>query len=67
MPGTLREDLEEELLYWRPILAGKVTKQELDSGCWTLVDLVKINALMDMEIDTHNAQIEEAGKGGKSR
>lgn len=66
MPGTLRPDLEEELLYWRPILAGKVTKQELDSGCWTLVDLLKINALLDMEIDAQHAQAKAGEKGGKS-
>ena len=37
---------------WRPVLAKVVTMAEIKSGIVTLVDLVKINALLDMRDDT---------------
>lgn len=38
-------------MIWRPVLAGKVTMTELKLGLVNLVDLLKINALLDMEAD----------------
>lgn len=33
---------------------------EVEGGCWTLADLVKINALIDMEADIINKPAEDA-------
>lgn len=37
---------------WRPIFAKVVSLTEVKSGVVTLVDLLKINALLDMREDT---------------
>jgi hypothetical protein len=36
------------LIIWRPILEGLVTIQEVKSGDVDIIDLLKINALLDM-------------------
>jgi hypothetical protein len=47
-PGKLREDLEQELWIWRPILARKVSLSEVKSGVCSVEDLMRLNALLDM-------------------
>jgi hypothetical protein len=46
--GELRPDLAAELVIWRPILAGKVTIGECRRGEVSLLDLAKLNAMLDM-------------------
>lgn len=46
--GQLRQDLEEELWIWRPVLAQLVTLEAIKSGEVTSEDLLKLNALLDM-------------------
>lgn len=40
------------MLVFRPVIAKVVTMAEVNSGSVTLVDLLKINALLDMKSDT---------------
>lgn len=40
------------MIVWRPLLAKVVSLQDVKTGVVTLVDLVKINALLDMKSDT---------------
>jgi len=47
--GTLREDILNEMFIWRPILAGKVTLEAVNLGHVDLVQLVKLNDLMNWE------------------
>ena len=65
IPGTLRPDLENELLIWRPILAGKCRLEEVKAGIYTLVDLQKLNALLDMQSDIQQQAIDDARKDQK--
>lgn len=51
------------MLIWRPVLAKVVTMTEVNTGLVTLVDLVKINALLDMKGDI---EYYFAKKGGSS-
>ena len=53
-PGKLREDLEQELWIWRPILARKVSLSEVKSGVCSVDDLMRLNALLDMTSDYEN-------------
>jgi len=46
----LREDFIEELFIWRPILEGMVTISEVKSGDVDVIDLIKLNALLDMKV-----------------
>lgn len=64
IPGKLRPDLSRESLIWRPVLAGKVTMTELKLGLVNLVDLLKINALLDMEADIQRYAAEHPKKDG---
>lgn len=41
--------LENEGFIWRPLMAGKVTMAEMNSGLVSLGDLMVINALLDHE------------------
>jgi hypothetical protein len=47
--GTLREDILEEMFIWRLILAGKVTLEGVNLGNVDLLQLVKLNDLMNWE------------------
>ena len=40
------------MIVFRPVIAKVVTMGEIHSGTVTLVDLLKINALLDMKSDT---------------
>lgn len=40
------------MIVFRPVIAKVVTMDEIHSGIVTLVDLLKINALLDMKSDT---------------
>ena len=51
-------------MIWRPVLAGKVTMTELKLGLVNLVDLLKINALLDMEADIQRYAAEHSKKDG---
>jgi hypothetical protein len=41
--------LAEELIIWRPIMEGLVTIAEVKSGDIDIIDLLKLNALLDMK------------------
>jgi hypothetical protein len=42
-------------MVWRPITAGKVTLTEVKTGVCDLLDIIKINSLLDHEIALQNA------------
>lgn len=42
--------MQSELIVWRPIYAGKVSLTEVKNGTCDLVDILKLNALLDHEI-----------------
>lgn len=52
---------------WRPVLAGLVTMTEVKLGLVNLVDLLKINALLDMKRDTeiYYSQLPPEKAGGR--
>ncbi|MBR5172727.1 MAG: hypothetical protein IKW14_04950, partial [Phascolarctobacterium sp.] len=52
VPGKLDDESATEMLVFRPVIAKVVTMAEVNSGSVTLVDLLKINALLDMKSDT---------------
>jgi hypothetical protein len=56
----LREDFIDELFIWRPILEGLVTISEVKNGDVDIVDLLKLNALMDMRAAAEHREIERA-------
>lgn len=39
------------MLVWRPVTAGLISMTEVKSGVVSLVDLLKINAILDMKSD----------------
>lgn len=47
--GTFRPELSTEFLIWRPIVGGHLTLTEVKNGTADLMDLLKINALMDAQ------------------
>lgn len=53
--GELREDVAQELWIWRPIIAGKVSLEEVKTGIATIEDLLTINGLLDMQSDIEAA------------
>ena len=59
------EPVLQKLLIWRPILAGKCRLEEVKSGVYTLVDLQKLNALLDMQNDIQQQAIDDAKKDQK--
>jgi hypothetical protein len=50
----------EELVIWRPILEGLVTIAEVKSGEADIIDLLKLNSLLDMRAATERREIERA-------
>ena len=57
--GKLCEELEQELWIWRPILAGKLSFNDIKSGFATVEEILKINALLDMSDDYQAAAMEK--------
>ena len=51
-----------ELLIWRPMREGMCTMTEIKSGICTLVDLLKMNAVLDAENDIKGAVWAQAVK-----
>lgn len=45
--GTYRQELLDEMLIWRPIIAKVTTLAEVKNGTCSLLDLLKLNALLD--------------------
>ena len=45
---------------WRPILAGKVSLDAVKRGDVDIIDLLKINALLDMQAAAEYREIERA-------
>jgi len=56
----LREDFEEELIVWRPIMEGLVTVAEVKSGVVDIIDIMKLNALIDMKAAHEQHESEKA-------
>jgi hypothetical protein len=48
------------LFIWRPILEGLVSIQEVKSGDVDIIDLLKLNALMDMRAAAEHREHERA-------
>jgi hypothetical protein len=48
------------LFIWRPILEGLVTISEVKNGDVDIVDLLKLNALMDMRAAAEHREITRA-------
>lgn len=47
--GRFRAELEAEFVIWRPVMARKISLAEVKDGTADLLDLLKINAIMDMQ------------------
>ncbi|GAB1827411.1 hypothetical protein MyNCGM70_02750 [Achromobacter xylosoxidans] len=47
--GVFRPDFERELIIWRPILAGHISLDAVRQGHVDLLDILKLNALMDAQ------------------
>ena len=56
----MREDFVDELFIWRPILEGLVTIGEVKEGLVDVVDLMKLNALLDMRTAMERRAMEQA-------
>jgi hypothetical protein len=55
----LREDFIQELVIWRPILEGLISVKEVKEGYVDIIDLLKLNALMDMRAAMERRATEE--------
>lgn len=60
----MRPDFLEELIIWRPILEGLVTIGEVKSGDVDIVDLMKLNALMDMKAAMEKREMDKVSAKG---
>jgi hypothetical protein len=60
IPGTLRQDVAEQLIIWKPIAAKQCRLEAVKSGDITLVDLQKLNAILDMQADIQDQAIDDA-------
>jgi len=58
----LRDDFVEELVIWRPIMERIVTVAEVKSGEVDIIDLTKINALLDMKAAYEQYEHEKASR-----
>lgn len=58
MPGRLRQDVADQAIIWRPILAGKVTLDAVESGMVPLERLMQLNGLLDMQQDIERREME---------
>jgi len=56
----MREDFAEELIIWRPIMEGLVNISEVKSGAVDIIDLMKLNALLDMKAAYEQREAEKA-------
>lgn len=56
---NLHPDIKSEFLFWRIILEGIASLEEIERT-WSLDDLLRANALLDMRLDL----MEEAKKKG---
>ncbi|PZT35146.1 hypothetical protein A7X93_00645 [Stenotrophomonas maltophilia] len=45
--GRFEPELEREFLIFRPVMAGIVSMTEINQGTVDLMDLIKLNALLD--------------------
>jgi hypothetical protein len=55
----LREDFVQELIIWRPVLEGLISVKEVKEGYVDIIDLLKLNALMDMRAAMERRALEE--------
>ena len=60
MPGKLREDIEEQGVIWRPIMAGMVSLGEVERGDVPLHRLMQLNGMLDMRDDLQRQAQKEA-------
>jgi hypothetical protein len=56
----LREDFAEELIIWRPVMEGLVSLADVKTGLIDIVDLTKLNSLMDMKAAYEQKSMEDA-------
>jgi len=61
----LRQDLIDELVIWRPILEGLVSIGEVTRGEVDIIDLLKLNALLDMRAAAEHRETERARSQSK--
>ena len=57
--GKFRPEFASELIIWRVINAKLVTLTEVKSGVCDLVDVLKLNAILDHEIAQQHAAMEK--------
>ena len=55
----MREDFVQELIIWRPVLEGLISVKEVKEGYVDIIDLLKLNALMDMRAAMERRALEE--------
>ena len=64
LPGKLDPELESEWGVWRLVLEKVATLEEINSS-WNFLDIIKMNALLDMKIDIEKDAIEKSKKRKK--
>lgn len=57
--GKFRQEFIGELIVWRVIHAKLVTLTEVKTGTCDLVDVLKLNALLDHEMAQNSAAMEK--------
>ncbi len=58
MPGKLRQDVDDELWIWRPVVLGKVALEAVIDGRVSAEDIMKLNGLLDMQADIEAVELE---------
>jgi hypothetical protein len=56
----LREDFAGEMFIWRPILEGLVSLGEVKRGEVDIIDILKLNSLLDLKNALERREIERA-------
>jgi hypothetical protein len=56
----LREDFIEEMFIWRPILEGLVSLEAIKKGDVDIIDILKLNSLLDYKSALERREIERA-------
>lgn len=54
--GRFREDIEAQMVIWRPILAKRVGIADVRRGDVSLADLARLNAMLDFEAAVMEAE-----------
>jgi len=56
----LRQDFIEEMFIWRPILEGLISLEAVKRGEIDIIDILKLNALLDYKSALERRELERA-------